>query len=169
MGDNMDGRAAVFAALGEPVRLALVDRLVTGDASPGELATDVGLNSNLLAHHLRVLEDAGVIRRVRSEGDRRRNYVQLRLDRPTVWAAAISGRIPNSLRAGPRGVRVHGKLGPLSARRRQLESAEQHSSHLGWYSSRPTHPSAGRRRRPAPRTPHRTRPPRAPRRCPSRR
>ena len=99
---NLDGRAAVFAALGEPVRLALVDRLVAGDASPGELAADVGLGSNLLAHHLRVLEDAGIIRRVRSEADRRRTYVQLRLDQPTVWAAAISGRIPNNLPAGPR-------------------------------------------------------------------
>jgi DNA-binding transcriptional ArsR family regulator len=99
---NLDGRAAVFAALGEPVRLALVDRLVAGDASPGELAADVGLGSNLLAHHLRVLEDAGIIRRVRSEADRRRAYVQLRLDQPTFWAAAISGRIPNNLPAGPR-------------------------------------------------------------------
>jgi protein-tyrosine-phosphatase/DNA-binding transcriptional ArsR family regulator len=100
---NLDGRAAVFAALGEPVRLALVDRLVAGDASPGELAADVGLGSNLLAHHLGVLEDAGIIRRVRSEGDRRRSYVQLRLDQPTVWAAALSGRMPNKL---PSGLRV---------------------------------------------------------------
>jgi ArsR family transcriptional regulator, arsenate/arsenite/antimonite-responsive transcriptional repressor / arsenate reductase (thioredoxin) len=102
MAQTLDGRAAVFAALGEPVRLALVDRLVTGDASPGELAADVGLGSNLLAHHLGVLEDAGIIRRVRSEGDRRRIYVQLQLDQPTVWAAAISGHMPNNLPAGPR-------------------------------------------------------------------
>jgi protein-tyrosine-phosphatase len=99
---NLDGRAAVFAALGEPVRLALVDRLVAGDASPGELAANIGLGSNLLAHHLGVLEDAGIIRRVRSEGDRRRSYVQLRLDQPTVWAAAISGRLPHSLPTAPR-------------------------------------------------------------------
>jgi ArsR family transcriptional regulator, arsenate/arsenite/antimonite-responsive transcriptional repressor / arsenate reductase (thioredoxin) len=101
-GQNLVGRAAVFAALGEPVRLALVDRLVACDASPGELAADVGVGSNLLAHHLRVLEDAGVIRRVRSEGDRRRSYVQLRLDDPTVWAAAISGRMASNLPTGPR-------------------------------------------------------------------
>jgi protein-tyrosine-phosphatase/DNA-binding transcriptional ArsR family regulator len=102
VGQDLDGRAAVFAALGEPIRLALVDRLVAGDASPGELAAAVGLGSNLLAHHLRVLEAAGIIRRVRSEGDRRRSYVQLRLDQPTVWAAAISGRMPNNLPTGPR-------------------------------------------------------------------
>jgi ArsR family transcriptional regulator, arsenate/arsenite/antimonite-responsive transcriptional repressor / arsenate reductase (thioredoxin) len=102
MGQNLDGRAAVFAALGEPIRLALLDRLAAGDASPGELAADIGVGSNLLAHHLRVLEDAGIIRRVRSEGDRRRSYVQLRLDQPTVWAAATSGRIPNNLPTSPR-------------------------------------------------------------------
>ncbi len=102
MGQDLDGRAAAFAALGEPIRLALLDRLVVGDASPGELAAAVGLGSNLLAHHLRVLEDAGIIRRVRSEGDRRRSYVQLRLDHPTVWAAAVSGRMPNNLPAAPR-------------------------------------------------------------------
>jgi protein-tyrosine-phosphatase len=33
--------------------------------------------SNLLAHHLHVLEQAGVITRRRSEGDRRRTYLQL--------------------------------------------------------------------------------------------
>ena len=88
---SVERRAAVHAALGEPVRLAIVDRLGPGDASPGELAEAVGLGSNLLAHHLKVLEDAGVIRRVRSEGDRRRSYVQLRLDDPVVWAAAQAG------------------------------------------------------------------------------
>lgn len=80
----MEERAAVYAALGEPVRLTLAEHLVAGDASPSDLAGAVGLGTNLLAHHLNVLEAAGVIRRARSEGDRRRSYVQLRLDNPTV-------------------------------------------------------------------------------------
>ena len=94
---TVERRAAVHAALGEPVRLAIVDRLGPGDASPGELADAVGLGSNLLAHHLKVLEQAGVIRRVRSEGDRRRSYVRLCLDDPVVWSAAqagLTGRLP---------------------------------------------------------------------------
>ena len=81
---TVERRAAVHAALGEPVRLAIVDRLGPGDASPGELADAVGVGSNLLAHHLKVLQEAGVIRRVRSEGDRRRSYVQLCLEDPIV-------------------------------------------------------------------------------------
>jgi protein-tyrosine-phosphatase/DNA-binding HxlR family transcriptional regulator len=85
-GHDLNSRAAIFAALGEPVRLALVDRLIAEDLSPGELAAAGGLGTNLLAHHLKVLEDAGIIRRTRSEGDRRRSYVQLRLDDATVRA-----------------------------------------------------------------------------------
>ena len=55
-----------------------MDTLAWGEASPGELATRLGMTSNLLAHHLRVLEEAGLVARHRSEGDRRRNYVALR-------------------------------------------------------------------------------------------
>jgi protein-tyrosine-phosphatase/DNA-binding transcriptional ArsR family regulator len=77
-------RAAIHAALGEPVRLAIADRLTLGDASPGELGADLDVPTNLLAHHLKTLQEAGVIRRVRSEGDRRRSYVQLVLDDPLV-------------------------------------------------------------------------------------
>jgi ArsR family transcriptional regulator, arsenate/arsenite/antimonite-responsive transcriptional repressor / arsenate reductase (thioredoxin) len=77
---TIGARARRHAALGEPVRLAIVDRLALGDASPGELGAVVELPTNLLAHHLKVLEEAGLIRRVRSEGDRRRSYVQLRWD-----------------------------------------------------------------------------------------
>jgi len=70
-------RARLHAALGDPHRLAVVDALHLSDRSPSELAEMTGLGSNLMAHHLGVLEDLGVIVRVASEGDRRRRYVQL--------------------------------------------------------------------------------------------
>src|ERR1700760_4533984 len=70
-------RAAVHAALADPARLAITDTLLTGDASPSELAGMLAMPSNLLAPHLRVLEQAGVIARRRSEGDRRRTYLRL--------------------------------------------------------------------------------------------
>lgn len=73
-------RARVHAALGEPARLAIVDTLALGDASPGEIGTLLGLPTNLVAHHLGVLQEAGVIQRSRSEGDGRRTYVRLRHD-----------------------------------------------------------------------------------------
>jgi protein-tyrosine-phosphatase/DNA-binding transcriptional ArsR family regulator len=70
-------RAAVHAALADPARLLITDTLLAGDASPSELAAMLGMPSNLLAHHLHVLEQAGIIARRRSEGDRRRTYLRL--------------------------------------------------------------------------------------------
>jgi len=70
-------RAVVHAALGDPARLLIADMLRAGDASPSELAAMLGMPSNLLAHHLHVLEQAGVLTRRRSEGDRRRSYLRL--------------------------------------------------------------------------------------------
>jgi DNA-binding transcriptional ArsR family regulator len=49
-------RAAVHAALADPARLAIADTLLAGDASPSELAGMLAMPSNLLAHHLHVLE-----------------------------------------------------------------------------------------------------------------
>ncbi|MGZ5379157.1 MAG: arsenate reductase/protein-tyrosine-phosphatase family protein [Mycobacterium sp.] len=70
-------RAAVHAALADPGRLAIVDQLMSADASPSELQASLSMASNLLAHHLKVLEESGLVRRIRSEGDRRRKYLTL--------------------------------------------------------------------------------------------
>jgi protein-tyrosine-phosphatase len=67
----------MHAALADPARLQITDILVAGDTSPSELAVMLGMRSNLLAHHLLVLEQAGLLARRRSEGDRRRTYLQL--------------------------------------------------------------------------------------------
>jgi ArsR family transcriptional regulator, arsenate/arsenite/antimonite-responsive transcriptional repressor / arsenate reductase (thioredoxin) len=75
--DSIDRRAAVHAALGEPVRLAIVEDLATSDRSPKELAARFSIPTNLLAHHLDVLEEVGLIERFVSAGDRRRRYVRL--------------------------------------------------------------------------------------------
>jgi protein-tyrosine-phosphatase/DNA-binding HxlR family transcriptional regulator len=70
-------RAAVHAALADPARLQITDVLADGDASPSELAAMLAMPSNLLAHHLHVLEQAGIVTRRRSAGDRRRTYLRL--------------------------------------------------------------------------------------------
>jgi protein-tyrosine-phosphatase/DNA-binding HxlR family transcriptional regulator len=70
-------RAAVHAALADPARLRITDALADGDLSPSELAAMLAMPSNLLAHHMRVLEETGIITRRRSEGDRRRTYLRL--------------------------------------------------------------------------------------------
>lgn len=73
----MEDRAARHAALGDPSRLRIVDLLTLGDLSPSEIRATLGLPSNLVAHHLNVLESVGMVERSRSEADRRRSYVRL--------------------------------------------------------------------------------------------
>lgn len=72
-----ESRLIRLQALADPLRLAVVDALVAGDVTPGLLAAQLGVPGNLLAHHLNVLEQAGLVRRDRSEADRRRCYVSL--------------------------------------------------------------------------------------------
>ncbi|MGB0113831.1 MAG: helix-turn-helix domain-containing protein [Ilumatobacteraceae bacterium] len=78
MTQEVERRARIHAALGDPVRLAIVDDLDASDRSPSELARRFELATNLLAHHLDVLEEAHLIERFVSSGDRRRRYVRLR-------------------------------------------------------------------------------------------
>jgi protein-tyrosine-phosphatase len=75
--DELARRAAMHAALSDQARLLITDTLAEGDASPSELGTLLAMPSNLIAHHLRVLEDARIITRRRSEGDHRRSYLRL--------------------------------------------------------------------------------------------
>ncbi|MEO1064666.1 MAG: helix-turn-helix domain-containing protein [Actinomycetota bacterium] len=77
MESSVEWRAGVHAALGDPLRLAMVEDLAASDRASKELADRFGLASNLLAHHLDVLESAGLIERFTSAGDRRRRYVRL--------------------------------------------------------------------------------------------
>ncbi len=72
---NLEARARAYAALGDPSRLAIVDLLANADLASGELGARLDLPTNLIAHHLKVLEEAGLVLRRRSEGDGRRTYV----------------------------------------------------------------------------------------------
>lgn len=75
---SIEARAKIHAALGDAARLAIADILATADASPGEIGARLEMPTNLVAHHLNVLAEAGVIDRRRSEHDRRRSYLRLR-------------------------------------------------------------------------------------------
>ncbi|NUT98805.1 MAG: helix-turn-helix domain-containing protein [Saccharothrix sp.] len=97
--DDLVARARVHAALGEPARLAVVELLLLGDAAPGELGRALDLPSNLLAHHVKLLEQAGVVGKSRSEGDHRRTYLRL-------LPGVLDGLTPRGLRETPRVVFV---------------------------------------------------------------
>jgi DNA-binding transcriptional ArsR family regulator len=56
-----------FRAVGEPMRIRLLDRLRDGEATVGELSEAVGASQQNVSKHLAVLADAGVLGR-RKEG-----------------------------------------------------------------------------------------------------
>jgi DNA-binding transcriptional ArsR family regulator len=65
--DDVDGQTlnAVFAALADPTRRAIVHRLASGEATVGELASPFSMSFQAVSKHLRVLEHAGLIERSR--------------------------------------------------------------------------------------------------------
>lgn len=87
--DGFRARVAKHAALADPARLRIVDLLTLGDFSPTELQAELGMPSNLLSHHLRALEEAGLAIRHRSEADGRRSYIRLA-------AGALEGLVPGA-------------------------------------------------------------------------
>ncbi len=102
--DGLRRRAAKHAALSDPARLLIVETLRLGDASPSELQAVLSMPSNLLAHHLRVLEEQGMLVRSRSEADRRRTYV--RLAPGALEDVVMIGGVPGQVRSASRVVFV---------------------------------------------------------------
>lgn len=124
-------RSRVHAALGEPTRLAIVDELSVSDRAPNELASQLKLSANLLAHHLDVLEAVGLIVRFESSGDRRRRYV--RLDRGPMRSLGLPDvAVPPTVLF----VCTH------NSARSQIAAA-MWSDRIGAASSAGTHPAAG--------------------------
>src|SRR3989442_8407168 len=62
---------AVFAALAHPIRRAILEQLSGGDATVGELGGPHDVSAPAISKHLRVLEDAGLLK-VEPEGRVRR-------------------------------------------------------------------------------------------------
>ena len=58
--DELD---AVFSALGDPTRRAILARLALGEASVGDLAAPHDMSLPAVSKHLGVLEAAGLLRR----------------------------------------------------------------------------------------------------------
>lgn len=60
----------VFAALADPTRRAIIDRLRSGDKTAGELAEPLPISRSAVSQHLKVLEAAGLITRSKSAQQR---------------------------------------------------------------------------------------------------
>ena len=60
--DQLD---AVFSALSDPTRRAILSRLTAGDASVNELRAPFTMSQPAISKHLKVLERAGLVERTR--------------------------------------------------------------------------------------------------------
>lgn len=128
---SVKARAAKHAALSDPSRLRIADLLTMGDLSPTEIRVALGLPSNLITHHLNVLESVGMVSRTRSEADKRRSYVRL-------TGAALDGLTPGRVESASRVVFVC----TANSARSQLAAALWSARSAIPASSGGTHPAA---------------------------
>ena len=75
---------SAFAALADPTRRAILERLADGEASVGELSEPFDISGPAISRHLRVLEDAGLVNR---RVERQRRIIRLN-PKPLEEAAA---------------------------------------------------------------------------------
>jgi ArsR family transcriptional regulator len=76
---------AVFKALSDPKRLSIFAELMAGDTCNCELKEKLGLAPNLLSHHLKVLEGAGLVNSRRDIVDGRWIYYTADRDNIGRW------------------------------------------------------------------------------------
>jgi DNA-binding transcriptional ArsR family regulator len=78
---------AVFGALADPTRRAILARLADGDASVGQLAAPFSVSQPAISRHLKVLEGAGLISRTRRSTVRLSHLEAAPLRDATEWLA----------------------------------------------------------------------------------
>jgi DNA-binding transcriptional ArsR family regulator len=85
--------ATTFAALGDPVRRAIVDRLADGDATVNELASMFPITLQAVSKHIKVLEAAQVVSRRREGKTRPVRLEAASLSRSVDWLEAHRRRL----------------------------------------------------------------------------
>jgi DNA-binding transcriptional ArsR family regulator len=80
--------STTFAALGDPTRLAILERLAEGDATVKELAAPFEVSLPAISRHLKVLEQAGLITRGREAQSRPSRLRVEALEEATAWLQA---------------------------------------------------------------------------------
>ena len=77
-----------FAALGDPTRIAILERLAEGDATVKELAEPFSVSLPAISRHLKVLERAGLITRGRAAQSRPSSLRVEALEEASAWLEA---------------------------------------------------------------------------------
>lgn len=83
----VDQLSAVFGALADPTRRAILTRLTEGDANVAELSAPFNVSQPAISRHLKVLEQAGLISRSRRATARLSHLEAGPLRRATAWLA----------------------------------------------------------------------------------
>lgn len=82
-----DQLSAVFGALADPTRRAILARLAQGDANVAELSAPFAMSQPAVSRHLKVLEGAGLISRSRRATARFSHLEAKPLREATAWLA----------------------------------------------------------------------------------
>ncbi|MBO3747002.1 winged helix-turn-helix transcriptional regulator [Streptosporangiaceae bacterium NEAU-GS5] len=82
-----DQLSLVFGALADPIRRAILTRLIEGDATVAELAAPFDVSQPAISRHLKVLEQAGLISRARRATARLSHLEAEPLREVTTWLA----------------------------------------------------------------------------------
>jgi DNA-binding transcriptional ArsR family regulator len=80
-----DHLSAVFSALSDPTRRAILARLTEGDATVAEIAAPFNLSQPAISRHLKVLEQAGLISRRRRRTARLSHLEAEPLQEASAW------------------------------------------------------------------------------------
>ena len=82
-----DQLSAVFGALADPTRRAILARLAEGDANVNDIAAPFAMSQPAISRHLKVLEQAGLVSRSR-QGTARLSHLEAEpLREVTAWLA----------------------------------------------------------------------------------
>jgi len=81
-----DTLSLTFAALADPTRRAILERLAAGTANVKELSQPFDMSGPAVCKHLRVLERAGLIRRGREAQSRPCHLEPAPLEQVAAWA-----------------------------------------------------------------------------------
>lgn len=84
-----DPLSAVFAALADPTRRAILERLAQGPASVKELAEPFDMSGPAVSKHLRVLDEAGLTVSTRVAQSRPRTLAADTLHEATAWTESL--------------------------------------------------------------------------------
>jgi DNA-binding transcriptional ArsR family regulator len=109
---------AVFGALSDPTRRALLEAIASSSATTAtQLAAELPISRQAVVKHLAALSDAGLLERERAGRDVRYHLTPAPLSEAVSWIAAVGGQWDERLRTLERSFgEVRGPMSPPERR-----------------------------------------------------